>query len=138
MRILGFDTVYSAIDMGDKKIADIAHQQQRIVVTRDIGILKRTLIQFGIWLRKDQSRTQLAEVVQRYELTPYINPFSRCLCCNGVLVAVSPNEVANRVPPRIATMHGQFRQCVNCGKVYWPGSHHQRMQMLISKYLSGN
>jgi uncharacterized protein with PIN domain len=75
----------------------------------------------------------LVEVVRRYQLTSRMRPFTRCLACNAALAAAEKGEVLDRIPEGVAATHSRFQQCPECRRVYWPGTHHQRMQALVDK-----
>jgi uncharacterized protein with PIN domain len=130
LRLLGFDTVYER-DCDDRQLAAAAATEGRIVLTRDVGLLKRTMVTHGLFVRAQQPRAQLIEVVRRLQLTSRFRPFTRCLACNGALAPVSKDEVATRVPERARHSHEQFVQCTQCARVYWPGTHHERLRQLV-------
>jgi len=133
MRTAGFDTVYTTTDPGDALIAEIADTQNRIVLTRDTGLLKRSRIRYGYWLRETQSRAQFREVVGHYRLKKYFIPFSRCSHCNGQVNIVEKEQVSTQLPVGVADdpLLTQFVQCEDCGHVYWQGSHYTHMQRLF-------
>jgi hypothetical protein len=72
--------------------------------------------------------------VQRLDLLRSSAPFQRCLRCNDLLEPVLDEDVAAaQLPPRVRERHAAFRRCPACGRLYWPGTHHQRMERLISE-----
>jgi len=132
LRLLGFDTRYAnACD--DDVLARIAHDEERILLTRDVGLLKRGAVIYGAFIRETQPERQAAEVMRRFRLLGAVRPFARCLSCNGLLAPAARTAVAGRVPERILTEFDRFQVCGACGKVFWPGSHYQRMQGLIAR-----
>jgi uncharacterized protein with PIN domain len=130
LRTAGFDTIYTTVDMGDAAIANIAESDERIVVTRDVGLLKRSRIRYGYWLRQTESRSQFRELVAHYSLKPLFKPFSRCPHCNGKVSMVDKAKVSDSLPAKIVkdSMLANFVQCQDCGHVYWQGSHYTHMQ----------
>lgn len=130
LRMLGFDTLYRN-DFEDSEIAEIAHHRDRIVLTRDQGLLKRNLVTHGYWLRETNPRRQLVEILQRFNLFSVIQPFNRCLDCNGQLVSAPKTTVIDRLPAKVRQHYDKFHLCQDCGKLYWEGSHVQRMRQLI-------
>jgi uncharacterized protein with PIN domain len=56
--------------------------------------------------------------------------------CNGILVSVPKESVLDRLPPRVRERHDDFRRCGSCGRVYWAGTHHQRMQQFLGHLLA--
>lgn len=133
LRTAGFDTLYSKDDMGDARIAEISDTETRIVLSRDIGLLKRSRIRYGYWLRNTQSRAQFRELVKHYKLKPWFKLFSRCSHCNGVVATVDKQDVNYRLPGGVARDPGltKFVQCPDCGQLYWQGSHYTHMQQFF-------
>lgn len=132
LRMLGFDTVYDTT-LTDKAIAGIAAAEQRIVLTRDVNLLKHKAIPFGYWLRSQHTEAQLAEVSRRFGLAEQMRPFTRCLVCNGEFVPVSKQQVLDQLPPKTRLYFEEFYQCATCARVYWKGSHYERMLELVQR-----
>jgi uncharacterized protein len=132
MRMLGFDTLYRSC-FNDADLANVSSREHRTLLTRDRGLLKRNAVTHGYWVRETDSRAQLAEVVHRFDLARSVDPFTRCMACNGVLRSVAKSEVRADLPPRVVEQFEVFRQCPECRRVYWRGSHYQRMQEWIAQ-----
>jgi len=62
-----------------------------------------------------------------------IQPFKRCLVCNGLIELVNKENVIAHFPPNTIDFFNEFYQCENCKRVYWKGSHYERMIQLIQK-----
>ena len=136
LRMLGFDALYRN-DYEDAEIIRIALEEKRIILTRDIGILKNKAVTHGYWVRSRSSEEQLKEVVRRFDLRNQIKPFSRCLVCNGVVARINKRNVVDRLPPKTKANFDEFYHCPVCDKVYWKGSHYERMEEKIQKIISG-
>jgi uncharacterized protein with PIN domain len=80
-------------------------------------------------------REQAVEVVCRFDLADKIQPFTRCLRCNALLRQVEKGEVLHRLPPLVRERQKVFFECPSCGKVYWSGTHRERMQASIDSLL---
>lgn len=129
LRFLGFDTLQrNAWDDGE--LVALARAGQRIVLTRDRALLMRRDVERGCWLRATEPLAQLREVGARYALdaTPACLREPRCLLCNTPLVAVQPSTAAVGVPPQVRAHHDAFWRCPSCARLYWRGSHWQRMR----------
>lgn len=63
--------------------------------------------------------------------------FTRCMQCNGTLRDAARQEVVDRVPAAIAPEHDRFRVCNDCGRVYWRGSHYDRLVRLLDEIFEG-
>lgn len=133
LRLLGFDTLYRN-DYDDPELARISRDERRVLLTRDVGLLKRSAVTRGYFLRETDPRRQLHEIVARFDLSRALRPFRRCLRCNGLLAAAPKRELIGRVDPALLQRHRRFRRCRGCGQVYWPGSHHERMQQLLAPW----
>ena len=134
LRLLGFDAVY-AKDWPDGDIAQYAHEQGYILLTRDRGLLKRKIVADGYCIRADDPEQQLAEVVAQYQLYSYITPFQRCPRCNGKLAPVKKEDIIEQLQPLTRKYYDEFTRCTSCGQIYWKGSHFQHMQSMLSPYL---
>ena len=135
LRMLGFDCEYRNT-FADAELVRISTTQHRILLTRDRGLLKRGAITRGYWLRHTESRRQVMEVVRRFDLVRAMRPFTKCMACNGILQAVEKELVRGRVPPRIWDQREEFQECTVCGRVYWKGSHYERMRRWIQEIAS--
>jgi uncharacterized protein with PIN domain len=132
LRMLGFDTWYQR-DADDITLAHVSSSEGRILLTRDIGLLKRKEVERGRFIRPDKPHDQLRTVVIGFGLLPHIAPFTRCMDCNGLLLPASKEEVLHLLPPHTRATKEQFSRCPECGKVYWRGSHHARMLQWIEQ-----
>lgn len=132
LRLLGFDTLYRN-DFDDAELAGIARRERRVLLTRDRGLLKRGEVTHGYCLRHTDPRGQALEVVRRFQLMGAMNPFSRCLACNGVLSAVAKADIEHRLEPKTRRYYTKFRICEACGKIYWKGSHFGRLAGFVEE-----
>jgi uncharacterized protein with PIN domain len=126
LRLLGFDCVYRN-NFSDVELVGVSVSERRVLLTRDVGVLKRSAVTHGYFVRATQPRAQALEVVRRFDLVRAIDPFRRCLTCNGHLAPVAKSDVVDRLPPRTARYYDEFRICSACEQVYWKGSHYERM-----------
>jgi uncharacterized protein with PIN domain len=124
--MLGFDTLHRNA-FADEEIRRLAEAEGRIVLTRDRELLKCREIARGAYVRALKPEAQLAEVAARYGVAALARPFSLCLRCNLPLKDVERNAVAERVPPSVSALHERFVRCPGCDRIYWPGSHYERM-----------
>jgi uncharacterized protein with PIN domain len=128
--MLGFDCLYRNC-YADEQLASISRDEQRILLTRDVGLLKRGAVTHGYFVRETDPRRQLPEIVCRFDLARLTRPFTRCLRCNTILQDVAKAEVLAELPPRTAEAHDEFRRCPTCRRVYWKGAHYRRMIGLV-------
>lgn len=135
LRMLGIDAIYQN-HLSDKEIVTLATEQNRAVLTRDIGLLKHKILQHGYWLRSQQPKEQLLEIIQWFSLCHAIQPFSRCMACNGILQQVEKRFVADSLPLQTKMYFGEFYQCTTCNHLYWKGSHYKNMQQVVKEVWS--
>jgi uncharacterized protein with PIN domain len=135
LRMLGLDAAYRNC-AADPELVRQSVDERRILLTRDRALLKHSALTHGYWLRETGSRHQVAEVVRRFDLARRIQPFTRCMACNEPLRLVVREEVRGRVPPRIAEIHDDFLQCPGCCRVYWRGTHYERMRRWIEELIA--
>jgi hypothetical protein len=129
LRMAGFDALYGH-QASDAELASIVGREGRVLLTRDRYLLMRTAVERGYWVRSTEPKQQLLEVVKRFDLAGSMRPFTRCLECNSILEEASRESVLERLPPRIMDKDA-FRVCPSCQRVYWEGSHHERMSILL-------
>ncbi|HEY6057287.1 MAG TPA: Mut7-C RNAse domain-containing protein [Candidatus Limnocylindrales bacterium] len=134
LRMLGFDSWYRT-DADDDELAAVAGRDDRIVLTRDRGLLRRASVRRGAFVRSDRPQEQLAEVVERFDLASRSTPFGRCIRCNGLLDPVDKADILDRLEPLTRAHYVEFRRCRACAAIYWPGSHHARMQAVVESVL---
>jgi uncharacterized protein with PIN domain len=132
LRMLGFDALYSK-DYNDEEIRIISRKEKRIILTRDQNLLKAKSVTHGYWLRSLEPLLQIKEIIQRFDLKSSTNSFTRCLECNGIIRKIKKEKIAGKLPSPLVTFQQQFFYCTRCKKIYWQGSHFQKMKDKISQ-----
>lgn len=129
LRILGYDTLFIN-DLDDDELIRIAMDEGRILLTKDTRILRRRVVYDGqlklVLIRDDDVKGQIRQVVQTLNLD-HTKPFSLCLECNQPLMPREKDEVQELVPPYVFKSQTQYMQCPSCHRIYWRGTHWQRM-----------
>jgi uncharacterized protein len=132
LRMLGFDTLYPE-DYRDEELARISSEEERILLTRDVGLLKRGIVRYGYFVQQIDPWEQVVEVIQRFDLLNVVTPFSRCTVCNGVLQYVSKESVQDELLSKTLEYYDVFYRCVSCRKVYWKGSHYANIERKLNE-----
>lgn len=132
LRMSGFDTLYRN-DYDDPELADISANENRILLTCDRLLLMRRQVNYGYFVRARQPQIQLQEIVSHFDLYDRIEPFSRCMSCNGRTQMVEKDSIKDQLLPKTIKYYDEFFQCGDCNKIYWKGSHYQKMQVMIDK-----
>lgn len=135
LRLFGFDTLYRN-DFDDDRLAAISAAEERVLLTRDRGLLKRKIVVFGHCVRDTRPRHQLLDIMRRYRLAPLVAPWTRCSRCNGLLARVDKADVFHRLEPKTKLFYQEFQRCAVCGQVFWQGSHFDHMQRFVDGVLA--
>lgn len=135
LRLLGFNALYRN-DYTDAELAESSYQDARVLLTRDRGLLKRSIVDFGFCVRETNPAHQIVSLIQRYHLRSEVDPWQRCLRCNTPLTPVAKSEIIDQLEPKTKRYYHDFRRCAGCGQIYWPGSHYERMQGFIDSVLT--
>jgi len=134
LRMMGFDTLYRN-DYPDDELAEVSNAEERILLTRDVGLLKRSLVVHGYYVRNTNPRKRLHEITSRYDLADYVEPFKFCLRCNGNLKIVDKADILDQLEHNTAAYYEVFHQCDSCQQIFWKGSHYERMHTLLDEVL---
>ena len=126
LRLCGLDAMYRN-DYSDRDVVNISVHEKRTILTRDRRLLHHKEITHGYWVRDTHPDSQLKEVLSRFDLSRQLNPFHRCIECNGEIQSVAKAIVLDRLEPLTKEHYQKFYRCVDCGKVYWKGSHYEHM-----------
>ncbi len=134
LRLLGFDSLYQN-DFGDAEIMQVAQDQGRIILTRDRGILKHRQVRHGYLVRSDQVALQVREVLERFRLSDSIQPWLRCMACNGIMENMAKAAVQHRLEPKTSLYYEVFHRCIDCDRLYWQGSHFEKIEAWLNNLM---
>ena len=134
LRIMGFDALYRNTYQ-DNEIRLIARLQNRIILTKDKGLLMAKNIDRGYYVRSVKSKEQTSEVVRKFDLYNIIDPLSRCLICNRKLKEISPAEIPTNLANTLARGFEIYFKCRHCKRIFWKGSHYKSMAEAILHYI---
>lgn len=140
LRLLGFDTDYRNF-RDDAELAEISKEQQRILLTRDRQLLMRSIVEKGLIIRNTDPFLQIVEILNRLDLWDVVIPFSRCTVCNGKIIEIHKEDEAfihifNELPHKVKSWCKEIYKCTNCGKIYWKGSHYDKLMIFIEKIMN--
>lgn len=135
LRMAGFNTLYDNT-IQDDALVRIATDEHRVILSRDRELLKRRAVLSGCYIRSLQPAVQMKEVVDRFGLARQARPLSLCLQCNKSLTRVDKSEVLDMLPPSVQEHQNEFSRCPCCKRVYWKGSHWQRMQTMLQAIIT--
>ncbi len=132
LRFMGYDTAYPG-PLDDTQLLALARAEGRVLLTRDKELASRS--PDALRVRSDDLEEQIREVASALGLR-IVDPLSRCSLCNAVLLPVAPEAVRDLVPEGVRTRHQAFWQCPACRKVYWQGSHWDKMVERLNRFES--
>ncbi len=133
LRLLGVDAAYTNEDPGDAALAAHSAKERRVLLSRDRGLLRRREIWAGAYVYSDRPEDQLDDVLRRF--APALAPWTRCTACNGALTDADKDSVQERLEGGTQRTYDVFAQCTSCGRVYWRGAHHARLEAIVNKAL---
>jgi len=128
LRIYGFDTFYPNSEMNDAKLLEISKNENRILISRDkklIQTARRENLK-TIEIKTTDIDEQISIVLGDIE-TDKKKVLSRCILCNTEVNVISKKDIKGKVPERIYNNNEKFWFCKKCNKIYWRGSHYEKM-----------
>ena len=134
LRLLGFDVSYER-EADDARLVHLSVAEDRALLTRDRRLLMHRAVQHGYFLRSQNPEEQATEVLQRFRMRDSIAPFTRCIDCNGLIEPVSKAEVLASLEPLTKKYYDEFRRCSGCARVYWAGSHFEKLKAQLRQLL---
>lgn len=136
LRILGYDTLYEPGN-ADRDFLQRAAAQGRIALTRKRDLGCRTGPVRVVVVEADKAPEQLTEVLKVLKLIPNRDKkMTICLRCNAPLEEAAPEEDAQElVPAYVHQKHRRFRRCPLCSRIYWPGTHSERIEEYLKTRL---
>ncbi|WP_406495036.1 Mut7-C ubiquitin/RNAse domain-containing protein [Streptomyces sp. NBC_01604] len=133
LRLLGVDTAYESTDIGDPALATRSAAERRVMLSRDRGLLRRRELWAGAYVYSTRPEDQLRDVLDRFR--PELDPWTRCIACNGLLREASKEEVADQLQGGTQRSYDVFAQCRECGRAYWKGAHHEQLEAIVERAL---
>jgi len=137
LRMFGFDVHYEN-NLSDEQIVEISLNQKRTILTRDLGILKRKEVTRGYFVREEDVKKQLVEIINRFDLFTLIKPLTLCLECGGKLIRISKKKISNYelLPEKVKQTQNRFFICKDCKNLYWRGTHYDHMKIFLNNLIS--
>jgi len=128
LRLLGYDAAYDR-EASDHALVRRARAESRVLLTRDRRLAARQGVQ-ALLIISEHLDEQVHQVRQALGPPPD-PPLSRCPACNTPLLPTAREAVRDRVPPYVWRRQREFRLCPGCHRVYWPGTHVERIQATL-------
>ena len=125
LRMLGFNTCYQN-NFTNQDLERVAIEQSRVLLSRNPAFSKNKKLKFYL-ITSEETFVQIKTVFDYFALKNKIQPFTLCFVCNQPLQKVHKEKIADQLLANTATYYNEFWQCGNCRRIYWKGSHYQRM-----------
>ncbi len=140
LRMMGYDALFIN-EIDDRGLVSIGIRERRVVLTKDTQIMMRRVVTSGklkaILIEGDEVKAQLRQVVKAMNLDPESRQFTLCLECNQPLIPRKKEEVKDLVPPYVFQTQSKYVQCPSCHRIYWRGTHWQRMKSELETLMEG-
>lgn len=142
LRLLGFDTRFDP-RWDDAQLAEMSQKEGFILLTRDRGLLIRRVVERGVYIHNTDPEEQVLELLRRLDLVKRVSPFTRCLVCGGFLEPVNMESgffaqtLKPQIPPKVFEWTKEYHYCTSCEKVFWKGSHYEKLIAMIHRYTTG-
>jgi len=135
LRAAGYDTALASGGAADRDVVALARREHRCLLTCDRGIAEHKAARgIAVILPRSPLDVLAQELASTLHVQWLRAPFTRCLVDNTPLQPVTRDDV-QRVPRDVDVANA--RSCRTCGRVYWAGSHHQRMQRRLQAWSEG-
>jgi uncharacterized protein with PIN domain len=119
----------------DDALLETSLTQERVLLTRDRGLLHRRALRWGAHVNAEVPDDQVREVLDRF--APPLQPWTRCPACNGTLDDAPKSKVRAQLPDGTRRCYSTFRRCRECGHIYWRGAHARRLQAIVDAATHG-
>ncbi|WP_353684215.1 Mut7-C RNAse domain-containing protein [Thermodesulfovibrio sp. 3907-1M] len=127
LRLFGFDTLYRN-DFTDKQLIKLSLQEDRVLLTRDNALAKSKLLKKVLLIQSEEIREQIKEVLLSfYPKLELLNLKPRCPVCNGETERIKKEEIKGQLPDYVLFSSHEFIMCKSCGKIYWEGTHKEKI-----------
>jgi hypothetical protein len=138
LRAAGFEALALERFRGDALLREAARRGGTLLTT-DALLLDRRLVAGGgvatVWIPTGlRPPEQLALLVRDLDLRPR-EP--RCMACGGELRPVDKESVRERIPPRTARWKDEYFVCAACDRLFWRGTHWERIASRLRGAVEG-
>ncbi|MDI6865912.1 Mut7-C RNAse domain-containing protein [Thermodesulfovibrio yellowstonii] len=135
LRLFGFDTLYRN-DFSDRELIKISLQEDRIVLTRDNALARSRLLKKVLLIQSETIKEQIKEVLSTIPISfDLLSLRPRCPVCNGETESIIKEKIKEEIPDYVAISNQEFIICKSCGKIYWHGTHKDRIDKIKKEIL---
>ncbi len=133
LRIYGFDTFYAGNDSKDSELLEISKNENRVLLTRDKELMyvarRENIKTFEI--NSTDIDKEISNILSNFK-TDQKKILSRCILCNSIVEEIKKETIKEKVPDRVFNNNEKFWYCKKCKKIYWKGTHYEKMKEKIN------
>jgi uncharacterized protein with PIN domain len=134
LRAAGYEAFWQP-DIADDELLRQARKLSATILTTDSMLMERRVLRDRIipafWLPPTLSiAQQLALVFREFDLKA---GEPRCMSCGGELVRRDKEALRDRIPPRTYRWLDEYFVCARCDKLFWRGTHWERIRGQLTK-----
>lgn len=134
LRMMGIDAITS--QGPDARLYALARQSGRRILTRDREFSLLYPAEEIYFVRGEDPKEQLVEVLKKFRLKAGLHPLSRCFHCNCLIQEVPKESLSGKVAAKTLALYETFYECPQCHKIFWEGSHYEKMNQDIAEILA--
>eukprot|EP01018_Ginkgo_biloba_P012578 Gb_15148 [translate_table: standard] len=150
LRCVGIDAACPSVKKADpRQLVEQAQEEKRILLTRDIKLLRRHLMPSNqaYQVKNLAKQDQLVEVIETFSLKICeYELMSRCIKCNGRFIekSLTTNEAIAAatseqvIPEFLIDRDLDFWQCADCRQIYWEGTQYHNAIQQFSAVCKAN
>lgn len=136
LRSAGYDTWIENGKLSDDDLLKLAVESNRLLLTCDVGIARDPRGARIVFLAASLEAMWAKKLSEESGVDWMLAPFSRCLDCNTLLVRATDQQ-NQKMPENIKQYGPPGLYCEMCNKLYWEGSHTERMRARLEKLNQG-
>lgn len=134
LRMMGIDSI-SVMGASDNDIDVLAREQGRVILTKDRRFFNKVTLGKAYFVKSERPKAQLIEVLSQFPCVKGDETLSRCFSCNSLIEQIEKERVKDLVDEKTYRLYDSFYQCPTCHRIYWEGSHFEKMQKEIQAVL---
>jgi uncharacterized protein len=138
LRAAGYDAWFRA-DIDDWGLIRLALREGRVLLSSDTGLFRVGVVRDGhvpsLFIPHHLGKCEQLALVLRHFGLPLAAP--RCMACGGTLAKVPSDQARDRAPARTFAWRDRFFECAGCGRLFWEGTHWQKIADQLHRAASG-
>lgn len=129
---MGHHVVYATADMNDEEIISECSEGSLVLLSRDKNLCasyRKSMLIESVNLEE-----QIDQFCSSYK--PDTGKMMMiCPLCDSDLVETKRELVEETVPPAVYAGNKLFWRCPGCGKIYWKGTHYEKIMSRVSEHV---